>query len=60
MARKVTGIDASTKMLELARQRLGASAALHLADVGRPLSFPDGAFDGPPSQTVAPSNPAVR
>ncbi len=41
----VTGIDASTKMLELARQRLGASAVLHVADVGSPLPFPDGAFD---------------
>jgi len=37
----VTGIDSSTKMLELARQRLGASAALHLADLGNPLPFPD-------------------
>ncbi len=41
----VTGIDSSAKMLELARQRLGASAALHLADLGSPLPFPDGAFD---------------
>jgi SAM-dependent methyltransferase len=32
-------------MLELARQRLGPGAALHLADVGGPLPFPDGAFD---------------
>src|SRR5579864_8577225 len=41
----VTGVDSSAKMLELARQRLGASAALHLADLGSPLPFPDGAFD---------------
>jgi SAM-dependent methyltransferase len=41
----VTGIDSSAKMLELARQRLGASAALHLADLGSPLPFADGAFD---------------
>jgi SAM-dependent methyltransferase len=41
----VTGIDSSTKMLELAGQRLGAGADLRLADVGRPLPFPDGAFD---------------
>jgi len=41
----VTGIDSSAKMLELARQRLGASADLHLADLGSPLPFPDGAFD---------------
>src|SRR5215467_13678173 len=41
----VTGIDSSAKMLELARQRLGASADLHLADLGSPLPFRDGAFD---------------
>ena len=41
----VTGIDSSATMLRLARQRLGAGADLHLADLGRPLPFPDGAFD---------------
>src|ERR1035441_7359657 len=41
----VTGFDASTKMLELARRRLGADAALQVADLGSPLPFPDGAFD---------------
>lgn len=41
----VTGFDSSTKMLELARQRLGPGAELHLADLGRPLPFTDGAFD---------------
>jgi ubiquinone/menaquinone biosynthesis C-methylase UbiE len=41
----VTGIDSSAKMLQLARQRLGAGAALHLADLGSPLPFPNGAFD---------------
>jgi SAM-dependent methyltransferase len=41
----VTGFDSSTKMVELARQRLGADAALHVADVGSPLPFPDDAFD---------------
>ena len=41
----VTGFDASAKMLELARQRLGADADLHLADLSGPLPFPDGAFD---------------
>jgi SAM-dependent methyltransferase len=41
----VTGIDSSAKMLELARQRLGAGADLHLADLGSPLPFPGGAFD---------------
>ena len=41
----VTGFDSSIRMLELARQRLGADADLHLADVGSPLPFTDGAFD---------------
>ncbi|MGK4578580.1 class I SAM-dependent methyltransferase [Kitasatospora sp. HPMI-4] len=41
----VTGIDASAGMLELARQRLGADAALHVADLSNPLPFADGAFD---------------
>ncbi|WP_255495355.1 class I SAM-dependent methyltransferase [Nocardia sp. GTS18] len=41
----VTGFDASAKMVELARQRLGAEAALQVADIGSPLPFPDGAFD---------------
>ena len=41
----VTGIDSSAGMLQLARQRLGADADLHLADLGSPLPFPDGAFD---------------
>jgi SAM-dependent methyltransferase len=41
----VTGFDSSINMLELARQRLGAEAALHVADLGSPLPFPDGAFD---------------
>ena len=41
----VTGFDASAKMVELARQRLGPDAALQVADIGKPLPFPDGAFD---------------
>ena len=41
----VTGIDSSAKMLELARDRLGADADLHLADLGSPLPFPDQTFD---------------
>ena len=41
----VTGVDSSAKMLELARQRLGDGADLHLADLSSPLPFPDGAFD---------------
>src|SRR4051794_29468362 len=41
----VTGLDSSTAMIELARQRLGAEAELHVADLGEPLPFPDGAFD---------------
>jgi SAM-dependent methyltransferase len=41
----VTGFDASAEMLKLARRRLGDDADLHLADLSRPLPFPDGAFD---------------
>lgn len=41
----VTGFDASPAMLELARQRLGAAADLHVADLGGPLPFPDNSFD---------------
>jgi SAM-dependent methyltransferase len=41
----VTGVDSSTKMLELARERLGDGADLHPADLSNPLPFPDGAFD---------------
>jgi SAM-dependent methyltransferase len=41
----VTGFDASTGMLKLARRRLGGGADLQVADLGRPLPFPDGAFD---------------
>jgi ubiquinone/menaquinone biosynthesis C-methylase UbiE len=41
----MTGFDSSTGMLELARRRLGDDADLHVADLGRPLPFPDGAFD---------------
>jgi SAM-dependent methyltransferase len=41
----VTGFDKSTKMLEIARRRLGDGADLRVADLGRPLPFPDGAFD---------------
>ena len=41
----VTGFDKSAKMLEIARRRLGHGADLRVADLGRPLPFPDGAFD---------------
>jgi ubiquinone/menaquinone biosynthesis C-methylase UbiE len=41
----VTGVDGSPAMIELARQRLGDDAALHVADLGQPLPFDDGAFD---------------
>lgn len=42
---EVTGVDASTAMLELARQRLGPDTDLRLADLASPLPFADGAFD---------------
>ncbi|MER6046405.1 class I SAM-dependent methyltransferase [Streptomyces sp. NPDC001793] len=41
----VTGIDSSAEMVELARRRLGADAALHVADLSNPLPFTNGAFD---------------
>ena len=41
----VTGIDKSTGMLALARERLGDAAALVEADLAAPLPFGDGAFD---------------
>jgi len=41
----VTGFDGSPAMIELARQRLGEDAALHVADLSQPLPFADGAFD---------------
>ncbi|EHR61249.1 class I SAM-dependent methyltransferase [Saccharomonospora cyanea] len=41
----VAGFDSSAKMVELARRRLGADADLRVADLGRPLPFPGGAFD---------------
>src|SRR6202451_989001 len=41
----VAGFDSSTKMVELARKRLGPDADLQIADLGRPLPYPDGAFD---------------
>ncbi|KAA8885346.1 class I SAM-dependent methyltransferase [Nocardia colli] len=41
----VTGFDASAKMVELARQRLGVDADLRVAAIGSPLPFPDGEFD---------------
>ena len=41
----VTGIDKSAGMLDLARRRLGDDANLQLAELGRPLPFPDDTFD---------------
>jgi SAM-dependent methyltransferase len=41
----LTGFDASAGMVELARQRLGPDADLHVADLASPLPYPDGAFD---------------
>lgn len=38
-ARKVVGIDASPKMIELARQRLGAAVDLREANMNQPLGF---------------------
>lgn len=41
----VTGIDASARMLALARRRLGDDVPLHLGDLSDRLPFADGAFD---------------
>lgn len=41
----VTGIDASARMLDQARRRLGTAADLRVADLARPLPFADGTFD---------------
>lgn len=41
----VTGIDASARMLTLARQRLGDGVELCLADLNDPLPFEEGSFD---------------
>jgi SAM-dependent methyltransferase len=40
----VAGFDRSAKMVELARQRLGADPDLRVTDVAGPLPYPDGAF----------------
>ncbi|WP_327239058.1 class I SAM-dependent methyltransferase [Streptomyces sp. NBC_01318] len=41
----VTGIDASARMLALARRRLGDDVALHVVDLSDRLPFSDGEFD---------------
>jgi ubiquinone/menaquinone biosynthesis C-methylase UbiE len=41
----MTGFDSSAGMLKLARRRLGDDADLQIADLSRPLPFPDAAFD---------------
>lgn len=41
----VTGFDSSPSMVQLARRRLGGSAELHVADLGRPLPFAEDSFD---------------
>jgi SAM-dependent methyltransferase len=41
----VTGMDASARMLALAKRRLGDDVALHLVDLRDRLPFADGAFD---------------
>ncbi|MEU4380043.1 class I SAM-dependent methyltransferase [Micromonospora echinofusca] len=41
----VTGFDASAAMVDLARQRLGEDADVHVADLSAPLPFADAEFD---------------
>jgi ubiquinone/menaquinone biosynthesis C-methylase UbiE len=42
---KVTGFDASPAMVDLAKNRLGEDAAVHVADLAEPLPFDDAEFD---------------
>ena len=48
----MSGFDASPAMLELARQRLGATADLYVADLSQPLPFADDSFDDVVSSLV--------
>lgn len=48
----MTGFDASPAMLDLARQRLGATADLSVADLSQPLPFADDSFDDVVSSLV--------
>jgi ubiquinone/menaquinone biosynthesis C-methylase UbiE len=41
----VTGLDKSSGLLAIARQRLGPDVALHEADLSEPLCFQAGCFD---------------
>lgn len=41
----VTGFDVSAAMVDLARQRLGDDADVHVADLAAPLAFADADFD---------------
>lgn len=41
----VVGFDASTAMIQLARERLGPGADLRVADLGQPLPYQDDTFD---------------
>jgi len=48
----VTGFDASVEMLELARERLGASVDLRVARLGEPLPYEEDSFDDAVSSLV--------
>ncbi len=54
---RVTGIDASPAMLEVARRRLGAGASLIVGDAAR-MPYPDQAFDLVLAATVLHEMPA--
>lgn len=43
---RITAVDASPRMVQHARRRLGPDADVRVADLARPLEFADGAFDG--------------
>lgn len=42
---RVSGFDSSVRMVDLARERLGSSAALRVADLSAPLPYDDNSFD---------------
>ncbi|HEX6042494.1 class I SAM-dependent methyltransferase [Longimicrobium sp.] len=43
---RVTAVDASARMVEHARRRLGPDADVRVADLAQPLDFADATFDG--------------
>ncbi|MGC9315475.1 MAG: class I SAM-dependent methyltransferase, partial [bacterium] len=45
-AKSVVGVDGTSRMVKIARERLGEKCTLHVADISKPMPFlEDGAFD---------------